>query len=466
MSRRSEQLDRNWETAKTDLVAAADKAGIDPGIMAKMAGLESGFDATARPIARDANLNTVTQYDGTKAMSSAHGYGQLTNNTWAAMIHRHGEKYGIQDAAALTTAQANAAVYREDTSLQAGMFAELTRENIAAVAGKGGDDVATNIYAYHNLGQRTGATFLTTVQDDPDARVDTVLSKGIIERNGGLYGDGTISVAAAYQKMTDTLAVYEKYAAEVQHAPAVAQIVGSAEAASPVGSHRQVMRQGDRGNEVGVLQNDLNALGHTDAKHAPLRPDNTFGASTKAAVEAFQHDNHLVPDGVVGLATRKAIDEQVATRMQDIVNQPLSRLDHPDHPDHTLFQQTRSHVHRLDQQLGRTSDQMSDNIASALAVSARANGLHRIDQIALSDDGSSLWAMQHPGGMRHAFPEFYASVPTSSVNTPMEQSGAQWPQAMQQFQQHQEQAVARKQEPQNVQQAAQQARPGSRGISR
>ena len=41
MSKRSEQLDRNWEAAKADLVEAADKAGIDPGIMATMAGLES-----------------------------------------------------------------------------------------------------------------------------------------------------------------------------------------------------------------------------------------------------------------------------------------------------------------------------------------------------------------------------------------------------------------------------------------
>jgi len=77
MSKRSEQLDRNWEVARADLVDAANKAGIDPAIMARMAGLESAFNATARPVSRDASQNTVAQYDGVKAMSSAHGYGQL-----------------------------------------------------------------------------------------------------------------------------------------------------------------------------------------------------------------------------------------------------------------------------------------------------------------------------------------------------------------------------------------------------
>lgn len=466
MSKRSEQLDRNWEAAKADLVEAADKAGIDPGILAKMAGLESGFDATARPISRDANRNTVTQYDDTKAMSSAHGYGQLTNDTWAAMIHRYGEKYGVPDASTLTKAQANTAVYRDNTSLQAGMFAELTRENIVAVAGTGGDDVSSNIYAYHNLGQRTGATFLTAVQSNPEARVDTVLSKEVIKGNSGLYGDGTISVAAAYQKMTDTLAVYEKYATEVQRSQVIDPLAASAEASPHPASRPQALRQGSRAKDVGVLQNDLNALGYTDGQHATLRPDNNFGASTRAAVEAFQRDNHLLADGVVGPTTGKAIEEQVATRMRDVVNQPLSRLDSPDHPDHALFQQTRSLVHHLDRQLGRVPDQMSDNIASALVVSARSEGLHRIDKIALSDDGNRLWAVQKPEGMRYGFMDSYASVPTSSVSTSMEQSAAQWPQAMQKFQQQQEQAVARQQESRVQQQAAQQTAPEVGGFSR
>ena len=59
-----------------------------------------------------------------------------------------------------------------------------------------------------------------------------------------------------------------------------------------------------------------------------------------------------------------------------------------------MFQQARGHVQALDRQLGRTPDQHTDNIASAVTVSARADGLSRIDQVALSQDGSKLFAVQ------------------------------------------------------------------------
>lgn len=314
MSKTSGALDRNWEAAKIDLVTAANKAGIDPSIMAKMAGLESAYDATARPISRDASRNKVAQYDGVNAISSAHGYGQLTNDTWTNMLQRYGEKYGVKGASHLSSAEANTAQYREDNALQAGMFAELTRENIAAVAGKGGDDISTNIYAYHNLGQGTGAIFLNAVQSNPNERVDDVLSEDVIKGNSALYGDGSVSVSAAYQKMTDTLSIYDKYAQEVQHTLPNSQSSPERAGGAPHGlPDHQALRQGARGHDVGELQNQLNSLCYTDARNESLRIDNDFGASTKTAVEAFQRDNHLAPDGIVGPATREAIVEQLKT---------------------------------------------------------------------------------------------------------------------------------------------------------
>ena len=73
------KIDERWEANKQDLAEAAAKAGIEPGLMAKIAGFESGYNPHARPIAgaKHAELNTVTQFDGTKAMSSAYGYGQF-----------------------------------------------------------------------------------------------------------------------------------------------------------------------------------------------------------------------------------------------------------------------------------------------------------------------------------------------------------------------------------------------------
>lgn len=112
-----------------------------------------------------------------------------------------------------------------------------------------------------------------------------------------------------------------------------------------------------------------------------------------------------------------------------------TRLDDPQHPDHAFFQQTRQHVHALDRSLGRAPDIHSDQVASSLAVQARADGLQRIDRIALSDDGTRLWAVQTPPGRQDHLLDLRSQVPTASANTPMEQSAARWPQAMEQFQQ-------------------------------
>lgn len=200
------------------------------------------------------------------------------------------------------------------------------------------------------------------------------------------------------------------------------------------------LRLGSRGVNVIELQNKLMGLGYS------VDVDGSFGPATKVAVESFQRDHHLTVDGVVGSATRHMLDERSQSSNVQIQPQVPTRLDDPAHPDLALFQQAREHVYRLDERLGRTPDQMSDNLASALAVSARANGLERVDHIALTNDGSRLWAEQRQSGQFGALFATYANVPTSEVNTSMEQSGARWPQAMQDFQLHHDQIQARHQE--------------------
>lgn len=124
------------------------------------------------------------------------------------------------------------------------------------------------------------------------------------------------------------------------------------------------------------------------------------------------------------------------------------RLDDPSHPDHALYQQARGHVIALDQSLGRTSDVHTDQLASAATVQARADGLQRIDMVALSTDGQRLWAVQTPPGRTDHLFDLRTSVPTAEAMTPMEQSAAKWPEAMQQFEQHQ----AQQQQPTQAQQ--------------
>lgn len=71
-------------------------------------------------------------------------------------------------------------------------------------------------------------------------------------------------------------------------------------------------------------------------------------------------------------------------------------------------------------------------------MQARADGLDRIDRIALSKDGNALWGAQTPPGRKDHVFDLTTKVPTAEALTPMEQSGARWPEAMQQFQSHEQ----------------------------
>jgi hypothetical protein len=104
-----------------------------------------------------------------------------------------------------------------------------------------------------------------------------------------------------------------------------------------------------------------------------------------------------------------------------------ARLDHPTHPDHALYQQARSGVHQLDTGMHRAPDQRSENLAAALAVAAHRQGLTRIDQVALSDDGTRAFALQRGSTTQIAHVQTAAAVHISIA-----QSSAALAQAAQQ----------------------------------
>ena len=105
------------------------------------------------------------------------------------------------------------------------------------------------------------------------------------------------------------------------------------------------------------------------------------------------------------------------------------RLDQAKNPDNALFQQALAGVKKLDAEHGRTSDQKSTNLAAALAVEAKANGLKRIDAVELSADGSRVYAAEQviPRALTNV-----AQVDTAqAVKTPIEQSTQQMAQVNQ-----------------------------------
>jgi uncharacterized protein (TIGR02594 family) len=80
---------------------------------------------------------------------------------------------------------------------------------------------------------------------------------------------------------------------------------------------RPVLRQGSRGAFVLDLQEQLIRLGYTLGKM-----DSHFGARTLAAVVAFQSDNELEPDGIVGDRTWTALS---TARPREL--RPVSKAD-------------------------------------------------------------------------------------------------------------------------------------------
>lgn len=212
--------DERWQENRQLLIDAADRAGIDRGVMAKIAGFESDFNQGARPISTSRPwMNTVRQFDGVMAASSAYGYGQFIDGTWLDTVRRYGEQYGIENASQMTKAQANAPEIRSNAALQAGMLAELTRENLEKGRRLGGPDPDANVYAFHNLGDGDATRFLQALRTDPNQRADAVLSRAVIAGNPSLYGDGSRTIGESYDTMGGNLRRYERFARDAILAP-------------------------------------------------------------------------------------------------------------------------------------------------------------------------------------------------------------------------------------------------------
>jgi hypothetical protein len=116
-----------------------------------------------------------------------------------------------------------------------------------------------------------------------------------------------------------------------------------------------------------------------------------------------------------------------------------ARLDDPAHPGHAMFRQGLEGVQQLNAQHGVASNATRDaNLAGSLTAAAAAKGIDRIDQVALSEDATHAFALrQHHLG--EPWDQWAARVNTvRAINTPLEQSSAQFSQAMQQGQEQQQ----------------------------
>ena len=161
-----------------------------------------------------------------------------------------------------------------------------------------------------------------------------------------------------------------------------------------------ILKKGEHGPEIAVLQTQLNALGFKDAKGNALVADGDFGERTKQAVQAFQRSRDFVDDGVVGkdtlAALKKAETASVAPPLQQFAparNDQAPLLSHPNHPDHLLYQQALTGIEKLPASTFK-SEQERQNAAASVAFEAKVSGLTRVDTVALSTNGAGLFAVQ------------------------------------------------------------------------
>ncbi|MHB1057826.1 MAG: XVIPCD domain-containing protein [Rhodanobacter sp.] len=171
-------------------------------------------------------------------------------------------------------------------------------------------------------------------------------------------------------------------------------------------------------------------------EHTARNVAHTVGESVSQGVHAT---HHAVSQGIHAAEHAAHSLASDASKAFDALRHPGSwfddkpvpaaapvRLDHTTHPDHLLYQQTRNAVHRLDAEHHRTPDQHSDNLAAALVVAARRDGLNQVHHVALSDDASLTFAMQDkPQSPLRLTTQVHT---TQAANTPIEQSSLAWQQ--------------------------------------
>lgn len=90
------------------------------------------------------------------------------------------------------------------------------------------------------------------------------------------------------------------------------------------------LRKGDRNDEVAELQQSLNRLGARDANGNRLAEDGRFGDNTREAVLAFQKQQGLKEDGVVGRQTLGRIEQAQAVEARTPTGPQLGDKAHPD----------------------------------------------------------------------------------------------------------------------------------------
>jgi hypothetical protein len=182
--------DGQYSTYKDMIIAVSKMVGVDPGLMATMASIESGFRGRVKA-----------------STSSATGLYQFISGTWKTMLAKYGPKYGLDPNTPPSDPRANAL-----------MGAEYIRENSEILKSKTGRAPSdTDIYLAHFLGPGGASKLLKA---DPAANAATLMPQAASANKSIFFDNGRPrTVAQVYAEIDRRVKVHRtKYAGDARSA--------------------------------------------------------------------------------------------------------------------------------------------------------------------------------------------------------------------------------------------------------
>lgn len=200
-SRISQTKKENIEEAAPYLQRASEISGMDLDTLSNFTNLESGFNENALTPLDSNGVVPKGVADDRKRMSSAHGYGQFLNDTWAEKVKQYGSKYGVKGTGKNgEITDEDAFKVREDKMVQAGMLAEYAQEGVRLSKKYGLQDNDASIYAHHNLGPGGAEKLFKALQNNPDAEIISIIGEKAAANNPSLYKRG-MTARQAYENL-------------------------------------------------------------------------------------------------------------------------------------------------------------------------------------------------------------------------------------------------------------------------
>ena len=192
-----------------------DIASFSPRRVIERAARETGadFDFLLQTAARESNFDAGAQ----ARTSSAAGLFQFIEQTWMAMMHRHGEAHGYGALAGAIEQGADGRFsvadpdmrqrvldLRFDPDAASVMAGELAAENASILRGAiGREPTSGELYAAHFLGARGAANLINAAASEPGQRADALFPQAA-SANRPVFFDGgrPLTTAALLERLT------------------------------------------------------------------------------------------------------------------------------------------------------------------------------------------------------------------------------------------------------------------------